>query len=119
MAMTAPVYALLSGDAAVTALVADRIHAQGYAGDAPQAPYITWQLVSGVPEGYVAGRPGVDRFRVQVDAWAADAATAQAVAAAIRDALELSASCVGVIEERDAETGLYRYSGDWAFLTGR
>lgn len=119
MAMTAPVYALLSADAAVTALVAGRIHAQGYAGDNPQAPYVTWQLVSGVPGVYLASRPGYDSFRAQIDCWAADAATAQLIAAAVRDALETAASCVGVMEERDAETGLFRYSGDWMFIASR
>lgn len=120
MAMTAPVYPLLSTAPAVLALVpASRIHAQGHAGNTPTAPYITWTLVSGVPGNYVAGRPGFDTYRVQVDCWAADAAQAQAVAAAVRDTLELHAQGAGAFEERDAETGLYRYALDFRFVTGR
>lgn len=121
MAMVPPVYALLSADAAVTALVpASRIRGQGYAGETPVAPYITWQTVSGVPANYIAGRPGIDAFRVQIDIWANDATSAKQIATAVRDALELNAHCVSIMGESfEADTKLFRYSYDWAFHTPR
>lgn len=120
MAMVPPVYRILSGDVAVTALVADRISGQGYGGETPVAPYITWNVVSGMPQNYLADRPGVDDFRAQVDIWAQDAATAKQVAEAARDALEPHAYCVGVVaDEYDPETQLYRYGFDWRFWESR
>lgn len=119
MAFIPPVYALLSGAAAVTTLVADRIHAQGYAGDSPQAPYITWQIVTGTPGNYVSGRPGTDDVRVQVDAWAKDPATAQAIGAAVAAALELAAQGVSFFDDYDSDAALYRFGSDWRFIVPR
>lgn len=120
MPMVPPVYALLSASAAVTALVpAARIHGQGYAGESPAAPYITWLMVSGMPHNYMADRPGIDAFRAQVDCWAPTAAEAKQIAEAVRNALELDAQCVSMFEDFDPETKLFRFSSDWAFQTRR
>lgn len=121
MAMTPPVYEILSASAAVTALVpASRIRGQGYGGETPFAPYITWQLVSGLPENYVGNRPGIDSFRVQIDCWSKSAAQSKAIAAAVRDALETGAVCVAIFgDDYDDEVELYRYGFDWAFYTQR
>ena len=119
--MTPPVFQLLSGAAAVVALVpASRIRGQGYAGETPVAPYITWQIVDGLPENYTGNRPGMDTFRVQVDCWSTTAAGAKQVAEACRDALEPHAQCVAIFgDDYDSEAGLYRYGFDWSFRTRR
>ncbi|MEJ7746058.1 MAG: DUF3168 domain-containing protein [Luteimonas sp.] len=121
MAMSPPVYAILSGDAAVTALVpAARIKGQSYAGESPIAPYITWQIISGGPENYLADRPGMDVFRVQIDIWAVSAASAKAIAALVRDALEPHAYCLNIFaDDYEPDTKLYRYGYDWNFHTLR
>lgn len=121
MAMVPPVYALLSADAAVTALVpAVRIRGQGYAGETPTRPYITHQTISGNPANYIAGRPGIDAFRAQIDVWADTAAEAKTIAEAVRDALELDAHCVAIMgDDYEPEAKLHRYSFDWSFQTPR
>lgn len=121
MALVPPVYEILSASGAVTALVpATRIRGQGYAGETPVAPYITWQVVSGQPENYTGNRPGIDQHRVQVDCWAATAAQSKQIAAAVRDALEPHAQCVAVFgDDYDTEAKLYRFGADWSFWSGR
>ena len=121
MAMVPPVFALLSASAAVTALVpAVRIMGQGYGGESPVLPYITWQTISGLPGSYVEGRPGIDSFRAQIDVWSSTAAQAKQIAALVRDALELEAQCVGILgDDYEPDTKLHRYSFDWAFQTSR
>lgn len=121
MAMVPPVYELLSADAAVTALVpASRIRGQGYAGEAPVTPYITHQTISGNPANYIAGRPGMDAFRSQIDVWADTAAQAKQIAEAVRDALELNAQCVAIMgDDYEPDTRLHRYSFDFQFWTPR
>ena len=121
MAMVPPVFSILAAAPAVTALVpSSRIRGQGYAGESPVAPYITWQLVDGLPENYLGSRPGIDTFRVQIDCWANDAAQSKAIAAAVRDALEPHGLCVAIFgDDYDAETKLYRYGFDWSLLTPR
>lgn len=121
MAMTAPVFEILSAVPAITSIVpAIRIRGSGYGGESPVAPYITHQTAAGTPENYVGDRPGIDNFRAQIDIWAANAAQAKQIAALVRDALEPHAVCVSIFgDDYDAETKLYRYGFDWSFYTSR
>jgi hypothetical protein len=121
MAIVPPVFEILSATAAVTALVpAIRIRGQGYAGETPVAPYITWQVVSGLPENYTSNRPGIDQHRVQVDCWATTAAQSRAIATAVRNALEPHGQCVAVFgDDYDTEARLYRFGFDWSIWSNR
>lgn len=92
-------------------------------GEAPQGvdkPYAVWQLVTGSPENYLAGRPDMDGYTLQVDVYAATGSSARAVAEAISHAIELQA-CVTRWggETRDTETKLYRSSFDIDWLVPR
>lgn len=115
--MGPPVFQILSGSPAVVALVpASRIRGQGYAGETPATPYITWQIVDGIPANYTGNRPGLDQWRVQIDCWSATAAQSKQIAAAVRDALEPHAQCVAIFgDDYDTDAKLYRFGFDWSF----
>jgi hypothetical protein len=117
--MFPPIFQVAAADAAVTALLGvnpTRLYPFGQAPDGVELPYAVWQLVSGSPENYLAGRPDIDGFTLQVDVYAASGSSARSVGAALRDAIELTAHIVrwgG--ESKDVATGRYRLSfdADW------
>lgn len=81
--MIAPVYGYLNV-AAVNAFVSGRIYGFGQAPQSPTKPYITWQVVSGVPSNYQGSAPVVDRQRVQIDIWSDDQQQTINIGAAVR-----------------------------------
>ena len=110
-------------DPAVTALLGTspvRLFPFGMAPAGVIKPYAVWQQVGGQPENYLAGVPDIDSMTLQVDAYATTSASARAVAAALRDAIEHVAHVVAWRgESRDAETGNYRVSFDVDWLIPR
>lgn len=114
------IFALCNADPAVVSLLGDSDFLRLYpAGQAPQndeKPYAVFQVVGGNPENYLDRRPNVDRITVQVDAYARTATQCRAVAAAIRDAIELSCHITGWFgDSYEQITGLYRltFQSDW------
>lgn len=117
--MLPPIYNTLRNSSAVLALVGSRIYRHGNAPQGVIAPYITWTLITGTPENHLSGTPPVDRQTVQIDCWA-DADTGdkgvEALATAVRDALEPSAHMTGQpVDQRETETRLWRIAlqFDW------
>ena len=116
--MIPPLYAALAAAPAVTAIVGSPPRAYRH-GSAPQdttRPYITWFLLAGVPENELSDVPGIDRCTLQVDCWHQTDAGIEALAVAVRDAVEPLAHCTAVpINTREAETKLYRIAlqFDW------
>lgn len=114
--MYAPIFKVCSQNAEVVALLGTkptRLYLFDEAPDQPGRPYATWQTYGGAPENYLADRPDIDSFSLQVDAFGETAAQVRNVAKAIRDAIELRATITrwgG--EEKDDSTGLYRISFD-------
>lgn len=82
MSLAKAVYDALSGSSAVTALVGTEI-ARRHPGKTPSLPSITFQIVGDVPVDVDAMWQG----RVQVDAWAEDEDTLDALEPAIYAAL--------------------------------
>jgi hypothetical protein len=115
--MLPPVYALLSAAPAVTALVADRIE-RNRAAENTQAPYIVWRVIRGTPHNYVGDVTSIDGVRVQIDCWGKPA-EAQAVAKAVRAALQPHAVEVGFFDDEDPDVKLTRFCSDWRFQTPR
>ncbi|KAB0504699.1 DUF3168 domain-containing protein [Pseudomonas moorei] len=118
----APIFAVCAADAGIQALlgVIPRLYPFGEAPEGVTKPYAVWQLVTGSPENYLAGRPDLDGFTLQVDVYAATASSARAVADAISHAIELKAYVVrwgG--ETKDTPTKLYRSSFDIDWLVPR
>lgn len=113
MSFESSFYTLLSGNAALVALVAERI----YPVQAPQGvdtPYLCWQRVASEPQNGLGGFTGqLERVRVQVDAYATEFDPAIAIAAAVRTAVQAATTPIrGItINEMDfyeSETRLFR-----------
>jgi hypothetical protein len=120
------VYSYLVGasPSAVSALVGSRV----YYVKAPQSvtrPYVVYSLVAGVPQNQLEGTPGIQQYRVQVDAYVDETAGADAARALIqacRDELEWGdrAHCISenfIAFEED--TKLFRASGDFSLWLNR
>lgn len=119
----APIFAVCAADPGVIALLGagpTRLYPFGDAPEGVAKPYAVWQLVTGSPENYLAGRPDIDGYTLQVDVYASTAASARAVTTAISHAVELVAYVTrwgG--ETKDTETKLYRSSFDIDWLVPR
>lgn len=125
--MLPQVFQMLKASTAVKDIVGSnppRIYRHGSAppkkeGD-PLVAYITWFLVSGIPENNLSDPPPVDRMSVQVDCWHPTDAGVDLLSTAARDALELFGHMTGVvINEREPETKLYRMALEFDLFTGR
>ncbi|AIN57973.1 DUF3168 domain-containing protein [Pseudomonas soli] len=122
--MTPPIVEACSQSAAVTALLGTgpgmRLYSFGEAPDNVAKPYAVWQLVNGIPENYLAGRPDADGFTLQVDVYGSTGPSSRSVRDAIRDAIELQAYVTrwgG--ETRDPATKNYRTSFDVDWIVRR
>ncbi|MCO5364807.1 DUF3168 domain-containing protein [Pseudomonas alliivorans] len=119
----APIFAVCAADPGVTALLGiepTRLYPFGEAPEGVAKPYAVWQVITGSPENYLAGRPDIDGLTLQVDVYAVSAGGARSVAEAISQAIELRAHVVrwgG--ENKDPETKLYRSSFDIDWLVPR
>lgn len=119
--MLPAIFPLLSGDAAVTALVGTnpvRVYRHGAAPQNVTAAYVTWSAPGGFAENGLDGAKA-DVFRVQVDCWSPTDAGVESLASAVRAAIEPAAHLVAyVANEQDTETQRYRISMqfDWIGL---
>lgn len=114
--MYPPIFQVCAASAAVTALIGTLPVRLFEFGEAPQdvaTPYVLWQVINGSPEHYLADRPDLDSFTLQVDVYAASGESARTVVTALRDAIEPHAQITrwggG---SRDPETRNYRESFD-------
>lgn len=122
--MTPPIVKACLQSSAVTALLGAgtdmRLYSFGEAEQGVAKPYAVWQVVSGSPENYLAGRPDLDSVSLQVDVYAITGDSARAVRDAIRDAIELDAYITRWGDEgRDPETKNYRASFDVDWMVHR
>ncbi|WP_327440274.1 DUF3168 domain-containing protein [Pseudomonas donghuensis] len=122
--MTVPIFEVCSRDPGVTALLgagADlRLYSFGEAPEGVAKPYAVWQLVNGDPENYLAGRPDVDGFSLQVDVYGATGTSVRQVRSAISNAIELRAYITRWgAEGRDPITKNYRTSFDVDWIVRR
>ncbi|WP_085696275.1 DUF3168 domain-containing protein [Pseudomonas sp. B26(2017)] len=120
--MDAPIFTVCAADTAVLELLGaspTRLYPFGEAPEGVAKPYAVWQLVGGSPENYLAQRPDVDGFSLQVDVYACSPSDAREVRDALRDAIESHAYITRWgAEGRDQETGNYRLSFDvdwWSY----
>jgi hypothetical protein len=115
MSFLPPIFQALKASSAVLAYVATggqmRIYRHGTAPQdlLPTQARITWQVIGQEPYNHLSGTPPTDRVVVQVDAWHPDSASIDAMATAVRDALEPRCHMTGVVaDEREPDTKLYR-----------
>ena len=118
--MTPPIFKVCNESPEAQALLnsggVTRLLPFGQADQNTAKPYAVWQIVSGAPENYLAGTPDIDSYTVQIDVYAVSGASARAVAAALRDAIEPHAHIVSWRgESKDESTGNIRFSfdADW------
>jgi hypothetical protein len=120
---------LLAGDAAVAALVGDRVYTEVLP-QAGEVPAIVFTEVGADEDVALDGPTGATSARLQIDSWAKTRAEATSLGRAVRAALAghvgaaagLEVELVAFVTERwdfDAETGLYRTSQDFdVWLSG-
>lgn len=97
-----------------------RIYRHGVAPQDVTRPYVTWLLVSGVPENQLSGLPGTDRMSVQIDCWHQTDAGVESLATAVRDACEPYAHMTAIVaNEREQETRLYRLGLQFDWFVAR
>lgn len=84
-------FALVKASSQCTALLGSnpvRFFEFGQAPQLEQAPYATYQLVTGTPYNVLTGPAPADHITAQIDVWADSSAECKAVANAIRKAAE-------------------------------
>lgn len=125
--MNIPLFPIVSTNAAVQAALGTspvRFYPFDFATQpgtpAYAVPYAVWQVVTGLPENYLDCPPDVDSYSIQIDVYGGSVTEVQAAVKALRDALEPH----GYItrwgnEEREEETGLYRYGFDFDYWVKR
>ncbi|OMG88006.1 DUF3168 domain-containing protein [Achromobacter xylosoxidans] len=109
--MFAPVEEVLSTPAVLAIVGASGIWGSGIAPADQAAPYVVWQTVADDPYVQLSGAPEDDRDEVQIDIYSAIEAQSNALARAVRDALD-DAGVVNalVFAARETATKLFRIS---------
>ncbi len=114
---------LLTSDAGVAAIAADRVYTEVLP-QAPVLPAVVFTVGAGGDDVALDGPTGASSRRVQIDTWAATRAEATALALAVKAALVghagaaagLDVQGVFFLTERwdyDAESQLFRTNGDF------
>lgn len=110
--MLPPIFATLKASQEVKNIVGTnppRIYRHDSAPQDASRPYVTWFLVSGVPENNLSELPPVDRIAVEIDCWHQTDAGIDLLASAVRDAIEPYAHMTAVVVNlREPETKLFR-----------
>lgn len=96
MMTSAALYTLLSANAPLVALVSDRIY-PGRAGEDDTNPYIIWQRIGTRPMPTHGEANGNETFLVQFSCFGIDYETVEAVALALKEALDGVALSTGDI----------------------
>lgn len=100
-----------------------RFYAFGMAPQDVAKPYAVWRLFYGAPGNYLADRPDIDSFGVQVDVYASPsqgASKAREVAEVLRDAIEGHAYITSWRGESiDPDTKNFVFGFDSAWQTPR
>lgn len=121
--MIPPIFKILKNTATVTAIIGTapvRVYPWGEAPQNVARPYATWMIFDGSPENYLNQTPDIDKVGIQMDCWAEKGADCEALAIAIRDALEPHGHMTNFANmERDPETKLYRLRMDFDIYNRR
>jgi hypothetical protein len=114
------VYQTLRANATVVSLVGTRIGRHGEVPQGTTEPYITWQSVSGQPFDHLSGAPVGDFDTIQLDCDHTTDAGIEALARAVRDALDTAGVHNRVrLDLRESDTRLYRVAIEADFITSR
>lgn len=118
--MLPPLFQVLKASSRVGDIAGTRIWRHGTVPDNVDkpldVPFVTWFLVASSPENHLSGTPSTDRMVLQVDCWHPDGKGVEALAKAVRDAIEPYSHLTGQpFDGRDEATKLYRMAlqFDW------
>jgi Protein of unknown function (DUF3168) len=117
--MLPPIYATLLASSAVTSIIGSapaRAYRHNSVPTTVAAPYVSWFFIGIDPENTLSEVPGMDRVAVQVNCWHATDGGVEALARAVRDAIEPHAHVTQInLDARDAQTRLYQIAlqADW------
>lgn len=109
------IYAALSSDIGLSAIVGSRIYNAPSLPEKEPLPAVTFEDVSERPVNTLAGDTGRSRIRYTFSVWAASKADAKALEAALRSALS-SQYRLGRVPLHEPEFGVYRYAVDYSIL---
>ena len=97
-----------------------RIYDFGHAPDGTAAPYIVFFQVGGAPHEQISGAPESDTDTVQIDCYAKDRAQIRTLAKAVQTALDAAGQSNRlVVQDYEADTGLYRIGLELAWISSR
>ena len=117
------VFPILSQDSDVSSLLGPtplRVYRHGEAPQNVRAPYVTWFIVSGIPENELSDLPLVDAYSVQVDCWSNSDAEVELLAEAVRNAIEQHHHMTAIGPNgRDPTTMRFRIGMTFSFWTDR
>ncbi|SDW95010.1 tail completion protein gp17 [Lysobacter enzymogenes] len=117
--MFPPVFQVLQ-TGAVIAIVGERIARHGDIAQDERRPYITWSIVIGNPHDNLSDAPPSDFTTVDINCWHTTDAGVEALALAVRDALDARLICNRVrVNQREPDTRLYRVGIEADFITQR
>ena len=116
MSFEAELKSHLQAGAAVTALVADRVHPD-VVPEGSSLPVVTYSVIFGAPANCLDGFTGkASNYAVQLDCWAKTHDAAQALALAVRDRMNTAASNFSayitsfpLVKDYEPDTKRYRY----------
>jgi len=105
------IYSILRANATVLSSVSTRIYRHGAAPQDVVKPYITWFVITGMPELQISGTPCSDMDTIQIDVWHETDSGVETLAYAVRDALDSAKYANRMIQNlRETDTRLYRIS---------
>lgn len=114
------VYSALRANATVLSLVENRIYRHGSAPENVTRPYITWYVVTSMPELQISGNPCSDMDTVTIDCWSENDTEIENLAYAVRQALDDAKIANRIIQNsRENETRLYRIGIEADFILAR
>ena len=106
--MFPPIYSTLRASSAVVAIVGDRIGAFGEIHQDESRPYVTHQIIAGLPENQLSDVPDTDLMQIQLNCYHATEAGVQTLVESVRDAIEPVAHVTGYpVVQRESATRLY------------
>lgn len=104
-----PVKEALVLSSLVTDIVGSKIYRHARKPQDVVPPYITWSVISGLPENNLSDLPPTDHLVIQVDHWSLDDQQVEDLAMYSRDAIEPYAHMTGIVaDEREPVTKLFR-----------
>ena len=114
------IYAILRANSTVLSTVSTRIYRHGAAPQDVLKPYITWFVISGIPEIQISGTPCSDVDTIQIDVWHETDAGVETLAYAVRTAIDSAGYANRMIQDlRETDTRLFRISFEADIIQSR